>query len=88
MFKKKESEIPMADLVQSNLKVVGGEYVIDGLTQEQAESLLAFAQKKGVDGEMKIEGAPEGVVQTETVTVNLGHTADCHKPLYEALGLE
>lgn len=74
--------------------------MILGLSPQQAEALQKYAEEKGVMGEgenrMKLAELSasdvssfktQGFMDEDSVTIYLGHTSECHKPLFESLGI-
>ncbi len=93
--------LPSKQFIIKQTVLIGGELLIVGLSPDQAGAILAFAKQKRVEGEgenkikrahplqefeideLKKKGC---TVPEESIALYLGHTVDCHKPLFSALG--
>ena len=96
--------LPTNEKIRSQTGVFGGEVLVYGISQAEAEALIQFANDNGVAGEghntisvanthltadqkkhLREKGAD---VAADSIEVYLGHTTECHKPLYEMLGIQ
>ena len=82
----RDPRLPSNEFIRKNRKLIGGDELLVNLTEDQALALFKYVIEKGIQG----SGAGEMKVDTEggKPAFYLGHTIGCHKPLFEALGIE
>jgi hypothetical protein len=90
--------LPTNSFIKSHTGLFGGEVLIYGLSREQAVAIQEFAADNGLeqlqlanpalDDYSKQRLVANGeIFPDDSVELSLGHTTDCHKALYEALGI-
>lgn len=95
--------LPNKEFVRDHTVLIGGEVLMVGLTLEQANEIQRFASDHGVVGEghnrMKVADSPlddfekkmfreRGLdIPENSLTLYLGHTTNCYKPLFKALDI-
>lgn len=96
--------LPAPEWIKKQTICLGGDVLIIGLSQKQAEEIIRYAEENGIAGtgqnQIKIEKdnplskderaarARKGAdMPNGSVEVYLGHTTECHKPLFRLLGI-
>lgn len=93
--------LPTAAFVEKQTIRINGEVLIVGLSQAQADALIQFAKGRGIEGSghNRISLSKNPLSEHErghlsgkqfpagSVEVYLGHTTQCYKPLFQALGI-
>ncbi len=99
----RDPDLPSREFIKNQTAFAGGEVFIVGLTPQQADALLKYADQKGIRevgrniiqiiekplSELTIKNLREGgrSIPDGSVTISLGHTLECHKPLFWSLGI-
>lgn len=90
---EKIKSIPTLEYVKKQTTLIGGEFLLLGLTKEHATALIELAGNNGLEisethldeHEISLLSKRFKNVTPESVTLYLGHTVGCEKPLYELL---